>query len=289
MKIWVTGSRGMLGTDVCNALRAVQHDVVATDRDLDVTDASAVDEHLASNPAIDWVVNCAAWTAVDAAEDDESGAYTINATGPRVLASACRNAAARLLHISTDYVFDGRSTTPYKPTDQTNPTGAYGRTKLEGERAVFALNDAAIVLRTAWLYGPEGKNFVSTMIRLMNERDELSVVDDQQGTPTYTRDLAAAIQTIVSQESSPAGAFHFTGAGQTTWYRFAREIYDRARRRDLIVGRCNIVPTTAAAYGAKAPRPAYSVLDCTESERVFGLRLRDWREALEQYLQELTT
>ena len=289
MTIWVTGSQGMLGTDVCNTLRAAQHDVIATDRDLDITDARAVDAYLASNPAVGWVINCAAWTAVDAAEDDESGAFGINATGPRVLAVACRNAAARLLHISTDYVFDGRSTIPYKPTDPTNPTGAYGRTKLEGERAVLASGDTAIVLRTAWLYGPEGNNFVSTMIRLMNERDELSVVDDQRGTPTYTRDLAAAIQTIVSRTSSPGGTFHFTGTGHTTWYRFAREIYDRAQRHALITGSCEIKPTTTAAYGAKAPRPAYSVLDCTESERMFGIRLRDWREALEQYLQELKT
>ena len=279
----------MLGTDVCNALRAAQHDVVATDRDLDITDVKTVADHMASNPTVNWVINCAAYTAVDAAEDNEVEAHRINAIGPGVLTEVCMRSDARLLHISTDYVFDGQSNSPCKPTDSPNPTGAYGRTKLAGERAVGSASDTALILRTAWLYGPAGRNFVSTMIRLMNERSLVTIVNDQHGSPTYTRDLAKTIRKIVETTPEAGGIYHYTGAGETTWYGFACEIYQQARSRGLITSVCDLQPTTTEAYGAKAQRPAYSSLDCTTTESVFGIQLRDWRTALDEYLGGIPT
>jgi len=260
----ITGAGGLLGTD----LAAKLPDAVAlTRRDLDLLDAAAVraavDKH---QPQI--VVNCAAWTAVDDAETREADARAVNGTAVQSLAETCQDVGARLVHLSTDYVFPGDATEPYAEDASVGPVNAYGRTKLAGERAVLAY-ERGYVLRTAWLYGAHGPNFVRTMIRLSAERETVDVVDDQRGQPTWTGDLADQIITLMSSAAEP-GVYHATNGGETTWYDLTREIFtllgtdpDRVR------------PTTAAAFPRPARRPSYSVLTTTR-----GPGMRPWREAL---------
>ncbi|MGC5014933.1 dTDP-4-dehydrorhamnose reductase [Streptosporangium sp. DT93] len=273
--VWlVTGANGMLGHEVVARARERGHDVVAPGhRDLDICDPAGIDAAFRES-APDVVVNCAAWTAVDAAESREAEAHRVNAEGPRLLAEACAGYGARLVHVSTDYVFPGDALTPCREDDPTGPRTAYGRTKLAGEEAVLGLLPSAAVVRTAWLYGAHGPNFVRTMLRLMAERETLDVVDDQRGQPTWAADLAGRLVAI-GETGSAAGVFHATNSGETTWFEFAREIFrlagadpDRVR------------PTTSAAFAAPAPRPAFSVLDDTRSPRLGLEPLRPWRDAL---------
>ncbi|MFB4313049.1 dTDP-4-dehydrorhamnose reductase [Actinomadura sp. 21ATH] len=264
----VTGAGGMLGTDLAARLPGA----AALGRsDLDLLDPDAVRAALREHrPST--VVNCAAWTAVDDAEADEDGALAVNGTAVETLAGACAEIGARLVQISTDYVFDGRGDRPYAEDAPANPVNAYGRTKLAGERA--AAKAGAYIVRTAWLYGAHGPNFVRTMTRLAAERDTVSVVDDQLGQPTWTGDLADRIIALV-ESGAPAGIYHGTSAGQVTWYGLTREIFillglDPARVR----------PVTSAEFPRPAPRPAYSVLG-HDGWAAAGLPpMRGWREAL---------
>ncbi len=285
MNVWVAGAAGMLGSEVVIALRADRNTVVtATDREVDLTDAAAVSDHLAAIGTPDWIVNCAAWTAVDAAETNEPAAFALNADAPGILAKAAAERGSRLLHVSTDYVFDGTATKPYPPDAPFGPCSVYGRSKLAGEQAIRGAHRAHVILRTAWLYGQHGPNFVSTMLRLMQERDEISVVADQQGSPTYAVDLAAAIRSIVVHPAPHAGTWHYTNKGQTTWYAFAQAIYDIAQAQGLLTGSCRIVPLTTAQYPTPAARPAYSVLDTDTLERDWGICIPDWKKSLERFI-----
>jgi dTDP-4-dehydrorhamnose reductase len=248
--------------------------VVLSRSELDVTDADAVDRAIAEHrPEV--VLNAAAYTAVDAAEDDEPRAALVNETGPRLLAEALTRHGGRLIHVSTDYVFAGDATAPYEPDDPTDPRTAYGRTKLAGERAVRAtLPDRSHVVRTAWVYGGPTPNFVDTMRRLERERDTVDVVTDQVGSPTWVRDLAAALVEL-GEAGRPGGVLHYANTGQGSWFELARETFrlagadpDRVR------------PTTSAAFARRAPRPAWSVLS-TRSWTAAGLRdPRPWPDAL---------
>ena len=283
----VTGSAGMLGRDLTELLRIRGADCTPLARaDLDVTDPAAVAKAV-SAVRPDVVVNCAAWTAVDAAEDHEAAALAINGQGAANLAAACAEAGAFLIHPSTDYVFDGHATTPYAEDALTGPAGAYGRTKLAGERAVrAALPDASYVVRTAWLYGAHGKNFVKTMLRLASNGIAPGVVADQHGQPTWTADVATQIIALVDK-SAPPGIYHATSSGQTTWFGFAEEIFtlyhssaaqdqDQAAERSVVSPR----PITTADYPTPAPRPAYSVL-AHGSWPTAGLQpISHWKEAL---------
>jgi dTDP-4-dehydrorhamnose reductase len=272
----VTGAGGMLGQDVVAAARSAGHDVTAAARlDLDVTDPDAC---LAEVSDHDVVVNTAAWTAVDDAESHEPDAFAINATGAGNLARACERAGARLVQVSTDYVFAGDATSPYAEDAPLAPRSAYGRTKAAGEWAVRALCPDSLVVRTAWLYGEHGGNFVKTMARLAGDHDTLDVVDDQEGQPTWTVDVADAILRLVEAEAPP-GAYHATSSGSTTWFEFTRAIFtglgldpDRVRR------------TTTAAFPRPAPRPAYSVLGHDAWQRVGRAPVRDWHDALTEAL-----
>ncbi|MEU1850088.1 dTDP-4-dehydrorhamnose reductase [Streptomyces sp. NPDC019990] len=282
----VTGAGGMLGQDVLAALAAAGEPSVALDRTaLDLTDADAVERALERHrPAV--VVNCAAWTAVDDAETREDEALRINGDGPARLAAACARTGAVLLHVSTDYVFAGDATAPYAEDALTAPRSAYGRTKLAGEQAVLrTLPERGYVVRTAWLYGTGGPNFVRTMIRLAGERETLDVVDDQRGQPTWSADLAGLLLDLgraALAGTAPAGAYHGTSSGETTWHGFTREIF-----RLLGTDPDRVRPTTSAAFTRPAPRPAYSVLG-HERLRVAGIGpLRDWREALTEAFPEL--
>ncbi|MFH9351707.1 dTDP-4-dehydrorhamnose reductase [Kitasatospora sp. NPDC017646] len=278
----VTGAAGMLGQDLLTVLAGDSTaEVTALGRgDLDITDAEAV---LAAVEGHDIVVNCAAWTAVDAAETEEEAATAVNGTGVRHLATACAKTGARLLQVSTDYVLPGDATEPYAETAPTGPVNAYGRGKLVGEQAVAELlPQHGYVVRTAWLYGEHGKNFVATMLRLAAQRETLDVVDDQQGQPTWSLALArqlVELGTAALAGRAPAGVYHGTAAGRTTWCGLAREAY---RLSGLAPER--IRPTTSAAYVTPAARPAFSVLG-HDRWAAAGLSPQpDWREQLAEAL-----
>ncbi|PZF79414.1 dTDP-4-dehydrorhamnose reductase [Jiangella anatolica] len=271
MRWLVTGAAGMLGRDMTTVLDGAQ--VTALTRaDLDITDAAAVDTAVSGH---DVIVNTAAWTDVDGAETAEEAATAVNGAGPAHLAAACARHGARLVHVSTDYVFDGAATAPYPEDAPTAPRSAYGRSKLAGERAVLAaLPDAGYVVRTAWLYGEHGGNFVRTMARLAAQRDTLDVVDDQRGQPTWSMDVAHAIAGLVRADA-PAGVYHATNAGETTWFGLARAVFAQ-----LGLDPARVRPTTTDRFPRPAPRPAYSVLGHDGWARAGLAPLRPWDEAL---------
>jgi dTDP-4-dehydrorhamnose reductase len=275
----ITGSGGMLGQELLAVLERHGEKAVGLDREgLDIADAASVREALdAHRPAV--VVNCAAWTAVDDAESHEGAALRVNGDGPRVLAEQCAVYDAVLLQVSTDYVFSGDAVSPYAENATTAPRGAYGRTKLAGEQAVLrTLPESGYVVRTAWLYGAGGGNFVRTMIKLEGLKDTLDVVDDQRGQPTWTADLADRLVLLgraALAGTAPAGIYHGTSTGETTWFGFTREIF-----RLLGTEPSRVHPTTSDAFVRPAPRPAYSVLGHDRWQAAGIEPIRDWREAL---------
>ena len=266
----------MLGTDVAAAARAAGHDTVALARaDLDITDAAAVGDAVAAARP-DAVINCAAWTDVDGAEVDEAQATAVNGDGAGHLAAAAADAGAHLVHVSSDYVFDGRAHDPYAEGAATAPQGAYGRSKLAGEDAVGASGGDSAIVRSAWLFGRHGGNFVATMLRLGAERDAVDVVDDQVGCPTWTGHLAPALVAIAEQRLT--GVMHVAGGGACSWFELARETFDRTGVQ------CEVRPQSTAALGRPAPRPAFSVLRSTRTEVPV---LPSWSAGLDGYLNEI--
>lgn len=285
MRWLITGAGGTLGHDVVEELTRRGEEVVGLDRAaLDITRPAAVDTAVRDHRP-DLVVNCAAYTAVDDAESDEARALEINGDGPRLLARACAAHGSRLIHVSTDYVFSGEArATPYPEDHPTGPRTAYGRTKLAGERAVLEeLPGASAVVRTAWLYGVHGANFVRTMIGLEARRDTVDVVDDQRGQPTWSADVAERIADLGVRLGPDAhGVFHATNSGEATWYELAREVFS-------LVGADpdRVRPTSSAAFPRPAPRPAYSALAHRRWQEI-GLPLpRDWRSALHEALPRI--
>lgn len=276
LRILVTGANGMLAHDLVPALRGAGHVVTPVARpDLDVTDPA---ECVAAAAGHDLVVNTAAWTAVDDAETMEAEAFAVNALGAANLARAAQHADARLVQISTDYVFDGHASEPYAADALPAPRSAYGRTKLAAEWAIRAAHTDYWIIRTAWLYGAGGANFVETMRRLSGERETLSVVNDQHGQPTWTRDLADLVVRMIAGRA-PVGTYHGTASGQTTWHGFTRAIFE-----ELGLDPERAQPTTTESFPRPAPRPAYSVLshDTLEAARIAPIR--DWRAGLTTYL-----
>lgn len=286
--IWIIGNKGMLGRELSELLTAQGIEHVGSDREVSILDPEALsafaNDVQREGRRISAIVNCAAYTAVDKAEDEPELAFALNAIGPEHIARLAKSLGARFIHISTDYVFDGKASRPYREDDPTGPTGVYGKTKAEGERRVIAACPEAIILRTAWLYGKHGPNFVYTMLRLMRERTELGVVADQRGTPTWARDLATAIIVILGKELPAPGIYHFTNEGETTWYEFAREIYVQARTLGLLPHDVTIRPLTTDQYPTKAKRPAYSVLSKQKIKRTFDLSIPEWRDSLIKFL-----
>ncbi|DAB25303.1 TPA: dTDP-4-dehydrorhamnose reductase [Candidatus Gastranaerophilales bacterium HUM_21] len=269
-RILVTGANGMLARDLCPMLEDADFEVIETTRnELDVTDELQV-RRVISDVKPDYVIHCAAYTNVDKAEEEPETAELVNAKSAEYIAKACNSNNAIMIYISTDYVFDGTKKTPYVSDDTTNPTGAYGLSKLHGEEAVRKFCHAHYIIRTSWLYGHHGKNFVETMISLA-EKTELKVVDDQVGCPTWTVDLSDAIISFIDEEP-PFGTYHACGAGSTSWYGFAKEIFD------LMSLNVNLIPCTTEEFPRPAKRPAYSVMDNE------GL-LRDWKQALQEYIE----
>lgn len=272
-KILVTGANGQLGTE----LKKLLPDAVFTDvAELDITNLEAV-KHFVTNNNIETIINCAAYTAVDKAEDDVELAQKINEDGPRNLALS----GAKIIHISTDYVFDGKNYQPYLPGDTANPVSVYGRTKRAGELAVLENAQIAIVIRTAWLYSAHGNNFVKTMRRLGAEKESLNVVVDQIGSPTFAGDLAQAIVTILPQiNEANKGIYHYTNEGVCSWYDFATEIMN------LSGIECKVNPIPSSAYPTKANRPFYSVLSKEKTKSVFNIEIPYWKESLRKFCEE---
>lgn len=271
MKYLVTGARGMLGSDLVEALFG--RDVTVLGRaDLDVTDRDAVRDAVRGH---DVVLNAAAYTRVDDAETHEDDALAVNGTAVRLLAEATAEHGARLVTVSTDYVFDGSATEPYDEATPLEPLNAYGRTKAAGERAALAANPSGtFIVRTAWLYGQHGPNFAATMLRLAQTHDTVSVVDDQVGQPTWTSDLAAQIVTLVDS-GAPAGVYHGTNSGRASWFEFARAVFEGAG-----LDPARVLPTDSSAFVRPAARPSFSVLGHAAWSGAGLAPMRDWREAL---------
>ncbi len=271
--ILLTGARGQLGTRIDALATSAGHTVTAVgSRELDITDSRAVDDFVSPDSVL---INCAAYTAVDAAETDQEAARAVNEIGPRNLAQACARAGSRLIHVSTDYVFPGDASSPYDVDAPTGPATVYGRTKLDGEIAVRESGADAAVVRTAWVYSGVGTDFVATMRRLEAEREFVNVVDDQIGSPTYSVDLAGGIVELALLDFTGASTFHVTNGGQASWYELARAVFE-----EIGADPARVRPCSSAEFVRPAPRPAYSVL----SERAWvtaGMTpLRPWREAL---------
>jgi dTDP-4-dehydrorhamnose reductase len=280
----VTGAAGMLGRDLTNLLAARGEEVTALGHgDLDITDAASVTAALDKHrPSV--VVNCAAWTAVDDAEAREDAALRLNGDGPANLAAACAPTGAILVQPSTDYVFDGHASSPYAEDAPTGPRSAYGRTKLAGERAVLeALPDSGYVLRTAWLYGEHGNSFVRTMIRLARKGNPVDVVTDQAGQPTWTADLAAQILTLATS-GAPAGVYHGTSSGETTWFGLAQEVFGLQG-----AGAGLVRPTTSEAFRRPAPRPPYSVLGHDAWHAAGIAPIGHWRDSIHRAFPAINT
>ena len=273
-KVLITGAKGQLGLELSQLLP----DAILTDvTELDITNPYFVKTFVRENH-IDTIINCAAYTAVDKAEDDIELAKKINVTGPENLAKT----GCKVIHVSTDYVFDGFGHKPYETTDETKPISVYGKTKRTGELAVLENADTAVVIRTAWLYSTHGNNFVKTMRRLGGERETLNVVADQIGTPTYAADLAQTIVTIISQiKDGQKGVYHFTNEGVCSWYDFARKIMELSGLN------CRINPIPSSAYPTKARRPFYSVLSKEAIKADFGIKIAHWEDGLKRCLNEM--
>lgn len=275
MNILITGCNGQLGNEMQLLEKSnPQHTYFNTDvAELDITDQQAVEDFVSRN-GIDGIVNCAAYTAVDKAEDNKELCTTLNTVAPAYLAAAVDKRGGWLIQVSTDYVFDGTHHTPYVETDVPSPDSVYGSTKLAGELGVTKFCRRSMIIRTAWLYSTFGNNFVKTMIRLGRERDELGVVFDQIGTPTYAADLASAIMTAVNKGIVP-GVYHFSDEGVTSWYDFTKAIH-----RIAGITTCRVRPLHTAEYPAKANRPAYSVLDKKKIKETYGVEIPHWEESL---------
>lgn len=283
-KVLVTGSLGQLGKSIKKLDPAYKETLfVYTDvDDLDITNPKAVKQFIEKEQFTD-IVNCAAYTAVDKAEQEKDLALKINAHGPENLAKACKQQQCRFIHISTDYVFDGRKYQPYIESDNTEPPSTYGKTKLEGEKLVLKENTDSIIIRTSWLYSEFGGNFLKTMMKYGKERDELRVVFDQIGTPTYASDLAAVILEIIHKENTEQqnGIYHFSNEGVVSWYDFAKEIMEEAHID------CHITPILSVEYPLPAPRPFYSVMDKAKIKKDFNIKIPYWKNGLRKCLKAL--
>lgn len=281
--ILVTGSNGQLGSELRKIGFTALDEVYYTDiAELDIADYPAI-ERFVKEHEIDTIINCAAYTAVDKAEDEPELAEKINTLAVANLAKAASKEDCLLIHISTDYVFDGTGTEPYSERDQTCPVSVYGKTKLAGEREILKSGCFYIIIRTAWLYSIYGNNFVKTILRLAGERPEINVVSDQVGTPTYAGDLARAIVAIMENEEriEHEGIYHFSNEGICSWYDFAAEIVRLSGRV------CQVKPVITAEYPTKTKRPAYSVLDKTKIKHTFEIEVPEWKEALGRCMAEM--
>lgn len=282
MRVLVTGGDGQLGCSLRRVAMESEDSYIFTDvAELDITNREVVESYIADNK-IEIVINCAAYTDVERAEEDEPKAHLLNATAVGYLAEAAKANNTLLIHISTDYVFMGGCCGALTEESYPQPINAYGRTKLAGEEAVMASGCRHIILRTAWLYSEYGRNFVKTMMRLTLQNEEVRVVSDQIGAPTYAVDLARAIVAIITERNFREGTYHYTNLGECSWWQFACEITRLAGRDN-----CKVIPCTTAEYPTKARRPMSAVLDKTKFQKTFGIEIPEWRESLKKCINEL--
>lgn len=283
IKIIVTGSNGQLGSEIGEiASHYPEIDFLFfTRNELSIADKAALKTVFELHQPT-YFINCAAYTAVDKAEEEKELATEINGTAVGTIAALCRQNNCRLIHISTDYVFNGLANKPLKESNEVNPVNAYGESKLQGEQLAFNNNPASIIIRTSWVYSAYGKNFVKTMIRLMKEKESIGVVSDQIGSPTYAADLAQAILQITTSGKWAPGIYNYSNEGVISWFDFATEI------KSLIKASCIVNPITTSQFPTPAKRPAYSVLDKTKIQNTFNIELKDWKESLKICIDKLT-
>jgi len=280
--VWLTGCHGMLGHQIAIELRHHKISFVKTDLEVDIADRDAVQSFVATHRP-SWIVNCAAYTAVDRAETEPAQALRVNGDGPGVLGEIAEWSGVSVIHFSTDYVFDGKKETPYTERDEPNPLSVYGRTKLEGERRLAEATDRFFILRISWLYGRYGNNFVDTMLRLFRERDRVQVVHDQVGAPTWAGMLAANVARLISMGSDRYGTYHYQDRGAISWYDFATAILTEARERGLIHRDVVLEPVGSDQYPTAAVRPANSRMETGKVESELAFRIENWRENLKRY------
>ncbi len=289
--VWLIGCNGMLGKETAELLTKENIEFAGTDREIDITDASALDAFAAKlvkvGKPLSYIINCAAYTNVDKAETDTELCHALNAAGPGNIALVANKYGARLIHISTDYVFDGKANSPYKENTTANPTGVYGKTKYEGEKAIQALFQNYYIIRTAWLYGKHGKNFVFTMLKFMKEQKPLKVVNDQYGTPTYAADLAKVLVFFVKKTGIPYGTYHFTNLGETNWFEFAQQIQQLGLKYNQLEKKSPLASCSTQEYPTPASRPAYSVLDKSKISSVLDWTIPQWQRSLETFIKGL--
>lgn len=280
MKILVTGANGQLGRELKTVIEGIKPGItVYTDvEDFDLTDQKTVESFI-TNGDFTHIINCAAFTAVDKAETEQALCLKVNRDAVKNIATVATNLGIKVLHISTDYVFDGKSYRPYRESDKVNPVSAYGTSKRKGEMVLLSMCPDAIIVRTAWLYSPHGSNFVKTMLRLGRERKELNVVYDQIGTPTYAYDLAEAVAAIIFARQWMPGIYHFTDEGACSWYDFTKAIHRMAG-----IEGCQVNPILTDDYPTLATRPHYSVLDKTLIKKTYGIQIPHWEESLQKCL-----
>ncbi|MGZ5255909.1 MAG: dTDP-4-dehydrorhamnose reductase [Flavitalea sp.] len=281
-KILVTGSNGQLGSELKQiAINFPQYEFLFTDRNILPIDQQAAVDLFFEEHKPDFCINCAAYTAVDKAETDRETAMNINGNAPGFLGAASTKFDVKMIHVSTDYVFNGNSSIPYNEEDQTDPVNFYGQTKLEGELNLLASNPDAIVIRTAWVYSEFGNNFVKTMLRLMKDRPAISVVNDQVGSPTYARDLAELIMVVVQDENWKKGIYHYSNEGEISWYDFALQI------REVAGLQCEVNPVPSSGYPTPAKRPAFSLLDKSKIKSAYNVEVPGWKESLSVCMKNL--
>ncbi|ERF61136.1 dTDP-4-dehydrorhamnose reductase [Treponema socranskii subsp. socranskii VPI DR56BR1116 = ATCC 35536] len=309
--LWLIGCKGMLGREFAHQLSEKRIPFVGTGSDVDIAEAEKLDAFVDKTESasyyasrndvkkdnkIDWIINCAAYTAVDNAEDEAEKAYRTNCTGALNIARTARSHGAKLVHISTDYVFDGKGRSPYTEDAPKSPINIYGKTKAESEDLIAQAMTQYYIIRTSWLYGSGGRNFVYTMTRAMNERESVSVVNDQRGTPTFCGDLVFAVIKLIKKEmgatslfgkksAAPYGIYHFSNSGEATWFEFACAIRDYGKKYEKIMHDCKIQPCSSDEYKTKAARPSYSVLDCTKIETTLGIKIPSWQVSLERFIK----
>ncbi|MCR5765516.1 MAG: dTDP-4-dehydrorhamnose reductase [Treponema sp.] len=283
--LWLIGCKGMLGTEIARQLSENKMDFIGTDIDVDITNPQALAD-FTHGKNISYIINCSAYTAVDKAESDADFAKKLNEDGPRNIANLAEQIHAKMIHISTDYVFDGTGTSPYTEDMPIAPIGVYGKTKATGEAAVRQSLKEHYIIRTAWLYGWAGKNFVYTMIKAMNTHDSVKVVNDQKGSPTFAGDLADVIIKLINKQTVPYGTYHCTDLGEITWWDFTNEIKKQGIEAGLITNKnCVVNPCATSEYPTPAKRPAYSVLCKDKIQNALGITLPDWKESLKKFIE----
>lgn len=284
--IWLIGSKGMLGQQVAACFDKQNVSFEASDIDVDITDYKQLEE-FAEGKSIDWIINCSAYTAVDRAEEEQAKAFLINESGVANIARIAAFCKAKLIHLSTDYVFDGSKDSPYIETDSPCPQSVYGKSKLAGENQIREIHPQHFIIRISWLYGIFGPNFVKTMVRLLNERDELNVIDDQIGSPTYAAVLADNICHLIQSQSDDFGVFHYADDGEISWYDFTCEIRRLALENGLLVKNTPVKPIPTEAYPLPAPRPKNSRFEKSKIQKQLQFKINDWKVNLSEFMNEL--